>query len=216
MAIPEFRALLAGTMRSIFQVGGPSGVSLKHNAGVLQVRNAADSAHADTTAKSLTVLATNASNGVNLTAPAGLGASVNLVLPNGVGVSGQFLKTDGSGGLSWAAAQSNADLTEVQAITQASASPVTMFTPPANAILREFWVNVTVAAGGGSPTLSVGVSGTPALYVATGDNDLKSANLYVIPVYASAGASPSPVIITIVVSGQTFSADIYAIYTNPT
>lgn len=211
----EFLSAVLGTMRNLFQIGGPSGPALKNNAGVLDVRNAADSAWVDLEAKSIKVLGTNGVTGVKLASPSGLGASLTLTLPNSVGGAGQFLQGDGSGGLNWAAAQSNADLTDVTAITQASASPLAMFTPPANAIIREIWINVTVAAAGGSPTLSIGVTGTPALYVATGDLDLKSANLYVVPVFASVGASPAQLIATIVASAQTFSADIYVIYTNP-
>lgn len=211
----QFLAALAGTMKTLFQVGGPSGPAIKNNAGVLDIRNAADSAWADLEAKSIKVLGTNGVTGVKLASPSGLGASLTLTLPNSVGGAGQFLQTDGSGGLNWSSAQSNADLTDVTTVTQASTSPLAMFTPPANAIIREVWINVTVAAAGGSPTLSVGTSGNPALYVATGDNDLKSANLYVIPVFASVGALPAQLIATIVPSAQTFSADIYVIYTNP-
>lgn len=215
MATPQFLSALAGTMRSLFQVGGPSGPALKNNAGVLDVRNAADSAWIDLEAKSIKVLGTNGVTGVKLASPGGLGASLTLTLPNSVGGAGQFLQTDGSGGLNWSSAQSNADLTDVTSITQATASPAAMFTPPANAVIREIWINVTIAAAGGSPTLSIGITGTPALYVATSDLDLKAANLYVIPVYVSAGASPAQIIATITPSAQTFSADIYVVYTNP-
>lgn len=215
MATPQFLAALAGTMRSLFQIGGPGGPALKNNAGVLDVRNAADSAWVDLEAKSIKVLGTNGVTGVKLASPSGLGASLTLTLPNTVGGAGQFIQSDGSGGLNWSSAQSNADLTDITSINQGTASPAAMFTPPANAVIREIVVNVTLAAAGGSPTLSIGVAGTPASYVATTDVDLKYADLYVIPVLASVGASPAQIIATIVPSAQTFSVDIYVVYTNP-
>lgn len=214
MALPIFPSIL-GTMQALFHIGGPSAPALKNNAGAVQVRDSTDAAHADFEAKSLKAHGTNITTGVKLAAPGGMGASITLTLPSTVGSPGQNLQTDGAGGLGWGYSQPNADLTDTTNFTQASASPLAMFTPPANALLREVGVLVSSPAAGGSPTISIGTASQPALYAATSDIDLKAAGLYVIPVYADVGATPDPIIATIVANGQTFTGQIYAVFTNP-
>jgi hypothetical protein len=58
---------------------------------------------------------------VELEAPATAGSNT-LVLPDGNGTSGQYLQTDGSGGLSWAGVSSPAILQVVQATANTSTS----------------------------------------------------------------------------------------------
>lgn len=52
-------------------------------------------------------------NGVTITAPASLAADYTLTLPPNDGTNGQFLKTDGSGGLSWGAGDGTGTVTSV-------------------------------------------------------------------------------------------------------
>ena len=52
-------------------------------------------------------------NGVTITAPASLAANYTLTLPPNDGTNGQFLKTDGSGGLSWGAGDGTGTVTSV-------------------------------------------------------------------------------------------------------
>lgn len=207
---------MLGTMSQFFHIGGPSaGVRLRNSGQSLWIRNAADSAYRRVRAEMAEIAGSNSSGGVILDVPASMGAWITFKLPAADGVAGQFLRTDGLGGLTFASAQSNADLTEVTAFSQASASPLTLFTPPANAYIKDVIVRVTSAAAGGSPTLSVGVSGTPALYMDAADNDLKSANEYSAPQWLAVGASPVPIIATIVVSAQTFAGEIAVVYGIP-
>jgi hypothetical protein len=71
----EFLSRLIGTLQNYFKIGGSSGIRLKNNSGVLQVRNAGDSADAGLKASALTLSA---------------GASANA-----------SLEGDGSGVASW-------------------------------------------------------------------------------------------------------------------
>lgn len=88
------------------------------------------------------------------------------------------------------------------AFTQATTSPATIFTPENGEIVTEVIVEVTTAAGGGSPTLAIGVSGTTGAYMATTENNLKEVGVYdVEPMVVNSAAA---IIATIVVSAQTF------------
>lgn len=205
-----------GTMAQWFHIGGPtSGVRLENSGQSLHVRNSADTAFRRVRQEMAEIAGSNSSGGVVLDAPAGMPGWVTFKLPAADGTAGQFIRTDGLGGLSFANAQSNADLTEVTAFTQASASPLTLFTPPAGAYIKDVIVRVSAAAAGGSPTLSVGISGTPAAYMDTIDNDLKSANEYSVPQWTAVGGSPAAIIATIVASAQTFSGEIAVVYGIP-
>lgn len=206
---------LKGTMQTLFKIGGPSAPGVKNASGVLQTRDSADAAFADFAAKWFRVQGGNAANAVVLKAGT-LAGDVALTLPTSLPGSTSFLTLDSSGNMATTTTpNANADLVDVTAFTQAS-STLTMFTPPANAIITKIVIEVTVAAAGGSPTITVGTSGTPAGYAAATDSDLKNANLYEIPVMVSAGGSPSAVQAVVTASAQTFSGNIYTYYSNPT
>jgi hypothetical protein len=205
---------LLGTTKSFFRFGGPSGAGVKNSSGVLQTRDSADSAFADFAAKWFRIQGANAANAVVLKAGT-LAGDVALTFPTSLPGSTSFLTLDASGNIATASTpNSNADLVEVTAFTQGSAT-LTMFTPPANAVISRIVIEVSAAAAGGSPTITVGTSGTPSAYAASTDSDLKTAALYEIPVMASVGGSPSAVQAVITASAQTFSGNIYTYYSNP-
>jgi hypothetical protein len=204
----QYLARLRGTLQNIFRIGNSSGVSLKNNSGTLQVRNGGDTAHAAAEASSIKLLGSNTSNGVTLTVPNSLGANVTLTLPSDDGASGDVLYTDGSGSLYWAAPGSDAITIAYQEFNQATSSPLTIFTPSANAKILRVRVIVTAAASGGTPTLSIGYSGSTSAYMTTSENDLKTAGEYQIDEVVDVGGSPSAVIATITPSGQTFTGAI--------
>lgn len=185
---------IAGVMADLFGLGGPTGVKLKNASGTLLVRNAGDSAYAATIMSA-----------VKLTAGA---------------ASGYVAVSDADGDLVWTAPASflggtNAELVQEEAFTQATSSPLTLFTPPANARLTQVGVSVTVAAGGGAPTITIGVSGTPAQYMAAAENSLLAVNEYTKDLWVDVGASPAAVIVTITPAAQTFTGRVWARYTLP-
>lgn len=211
----QWLSRLRGTMGSIFGVGGTGGVNIKNNSGELQIRNAADSAHAPISASSLRVKDSGSANQVIFNAPT-LGANVTYTLPDDDGTPGQFLQTNGSGVLDWVDSVSNADVEWAATFTEADAGTIAMFTPPANCTIKRVQVIVTVAAGGGSPTLEIGVAGTTNRYLTTSENDLKTAALYeVAPLYDEDG-TPEAIIGTLVASSQTFTFIVHVTYGNPT
>lgn len=198
-----------------FIVGGVSGVRQKVVSNILQFRSQGDISWRGIAVRDIKIHKDNASFGITLTVPDGMGGNITLVLPNGVGSPGQFLQSDGSGGMNWANSVSNGALWAVESFTQATSSPQTIFTPPANSYITKALVSVTTPAGGGSPTLALGISGQTALYMATTENYLLQANDYVKDLSAAAGASPAPIIATHVPNGQTYSGLIFVEYTNP-
>ena len=91
-------------------------------------------------------------------------------------------------------------------------SPIAVFTPPDNAIIRSVVVKNNVAASGGNPTIQVGTPTTPDAYFGTGDARLRRTRLFENMVYESVGVSPEPIIVTIDASGQTFSGIVFIGY----
>lgn len=170
---------IVGTQAGKF-VLGLTGVTLKNNAGNLQVRNNADSAYAD--ASVANVVVNGSSYGVTLSASASQAANYALTLPVDDGSPNQVLVTDGSGVLSWQSAASTSDHWKVDTTSFAfgSGSTVSMFTLPANSVIDRVTVIVDTAFDG-TPSMSVGVSGNASKYVASGDTLLTVADRYDVP-----------------------------------
>ena len=174
---------IIGIMGDVFQLGGPTGGKLKNSAGIIMFRNAADSAY--TTIQALGARFTN-------------GAGANKVWVS-----------NASGDGSWQDLSAISGEGSLQdAFTQATSSPIAMGTIPANAVITRTWVSPSVAAGGGSPSIVIGVAATPALYMAATESSLLAVNDYVKDQVTPVGASPVSVIATIVVSGQTFTGTV--------
>lgn len=203
---------LTRTLSTYFRFGT---LRLKDSSGVMEVRNAADSANADLAANKLRVKGSNAANAVILDAPGSLGANLTLVLPGSDGASGEYLKTNGSGTLSWGTPGSNSDMTQVESFTEATSSPLTIFAPAANTVIRQITIEVTVAASGGSPTVQVGYAADPDAYLLTTESDLKEVGCYSVYPMSVLGASPADVLLTITPSGQTFQGKVYIVHTVP-
>jgi hypothetical protein len=179
------------------------------------MRNGADSANAGLAAGTVKVKGSNASYGVTLDAPGSLGANVTLVLPSSDGNTGEYLKTDGSGTLTWDNPGSNADQTQVEAFTQATSSPLTIFSPADNTVLRQIIVEVVSAASGGSPAVAVGTVADPDAYMDELESDLKEVGVYTITPMVDLGVLPAAVVLTITPSGQTFSGKVYIVHSIP-
>jgi hypothetical protein len=204
---------LRRTLKTIFGIGT---INIKDSAGVVQLRNSGDTAFVDVAGNKLRVQGNNATNAVVLNAPNALGGTVTFTFPAAVGSTNQVLAdVGGDGTLGFINVSNNSDLTQAEDFTEATTSPLTIFTPPANAIIREVTIVVTVAAAAGNPTVNVGTSGDPDAYMDETEVDLKTTGTYTVYPLIDVGGSPSAVILTIVPDSQTFSGEVYVTYSNP-
>lgn len=179
---------LLGTTRAYFKIGGTTGVRLKNNSGNLEVRNTADSADAAVTASKVNVSgdvidinSDAAGSGADwkytIQRPAsGMTAAVTLTLPPDDGTSGQVLQTDGNGVLTWVSAGATGLALKMDTTSLAfgSTSPVAMFTTGAADIIDHIDVIIDTAFNG-TPSASVGITGTASKYMAATDLDLTAA-----------------------------------------
>ncbi len=175
---------LVGTTKSFFRLGF-AGVRLKDSSGNLVVRNPGDTLDAAVTASKLNmsgdVLDINsdaASAGADwkytVQRPAaGMTAAVVLTLPIDDGTPNQILQTDGSGVLSWASAGSTAssDKIDTTSLAFGTTSPLSLFSTGAGDVINQIDVVIDTAFNG-TPTLSIGVSGTTSKYASSTDIDL--------------------------------------------
>ena len=175
---------LKGTTENIFRI---SANAWKGITGGIAARNSADSADVkvqasqfEATGNTGLILNSDAAGSgadwsITLNRPAtGMTAAYTLTLPVDDGSPSQVLQTDGSGVLSWVSAGgSTADKMSVDttSIAFGTASPITLFTTPANAIVHRVQVIIDTTFNG-TPTLTVGVSGTTSKYMTSGQNVL--------------------------------------------
>jgi hypothetical protein len=175
---------LFGTTLTKFQLG-IQGLILKSTGGKVRARNAGDSADVPlvgsviaASGNSMELNEDAAGSGADwkytLSRPAtGMTAAVELVLPPTDGSPGQVLGTDGSGGLDWATvdAGNNKTIVDTTSIAFGTTSPLSLLTLPVNAVVMFVKVIIDTAFNG-TPSLSVGISGTTSKYAGTTDVDL--------------------------------------------
>lgn len=179
---------LLGTLKDSIRLG-LTGVRLKNSSGNLLVRNTGDSADAQATVSKLNVSGDSielnsdaAGSGadwkVTITRPSsGMGAAYTLTLPVDDGTPGQVLSTDGSGALSWTSAGGSTASSIKQdstALAFGTASPVSMFSTGAADVITKVKVIVDTAFTG-SPSMSVGITGTTSKYMGSTEVDLTAA-----------------------------------------
>lgn len=195
MALGDKWEKLRGTLRTVFQIG-IGGPNLKNNSGVVEVKNAADSAYADLRARQI-VLSDADTNKITLLAPA-ITTDYSLEFPVDDGSPGQALKTNGSGVLSWETIASGDDkvITDTTNLAFGSTSPLALFTLPANAVIHFVKVIVDTVFDGAAPTLSIGITGTVSKYMGTSDVDLKTAGIYEVDPGIVANGSTEALIAT--------------------
>lgn len=175
---------LLGTTKAFFRIGF-TGPRLKNSGGNLLIRNPGDSADAEATMAKLNV----SGNAVDINSDAagagadwkytlqrpstGMTAAVTLTFPPTDGSPGQALVTDGSGVLTFedAASTASSDKVDTTDLAFGDSSPVAMFTLPANAVIEKIQVIIDETFDG-TPSASVGISGTVSKYLAAGDIDL--------------------------------------------
>jgi hypothetical protein len=222
---------LLGTSYTKLQIGlNSTGLALKVASAKLRARNTADSADAPligsvigASGDQIQLNEDAAGSGADwlmtINRPAsGMTAAVNLTLPPTVGSTGQALTTDGStGALSWTSIATGNDkvITDTTSIAFGTGSPLTMFTLPANAIVQRVRVIVDTAFNG-TPSLSVGISGTTSKYMSATAVDLSVATTWEAnPGLASVGTTEA-IIATYAAGGATVGAGrIELDYCNP-
>lgn len=186
---------LLGTTGQFLRIG-LSGPRLKNNSGNLDLRNAGDTDYVNLVVAALQAAGINVTgNDIVLNSDGASGAdrtftirrpssgmSQNLVLqlPAGDPSPGQAMTvTSATGGtivLDWATVAGGTDkvITDTTPLAFGSSSPLSMFTLPANAIVKSVKVVIDTAFNG-TPSLSIGVSGTTSKYMGSGQVDLTAA-----------------------------------------
>jgi hypothetical protein len=204
---------LFGTTKGFFKIGF-SGVRLKDSSGNLLVRNTGDTADSAITASKVNMsgdvldinsdaAGTGADWKYTLQRPSsGMTAAVVLTLPVDDGTPNQVLQTDGSGALSWANAGSTAssDKMDTTSLAFGTASPLALFSTGAGDVIDEIEVIIDTAFNG-TPSLSVGITGTTSKYASTGDIDLTQAAGTVIQLHPGLAAQGAESLIATYAAG---------------
>ena len=180
----DLRKALRGTTEALFEIG--ANFAIKAISGGFSFRNSADTADAEITADQfkangnigLVINADGAESGddyiITISRPStGMTESYEFRLPVNAGSPSQVLSTDGTGNLSWISAGSTADNITVSSTDLAfgDSSPLALVTTPNNAVVHAVMVIIDTQFDG-SPTLTVGVSGTTSKYMTSTQNSL--------------------------------------------
>lgn len=183
---------LLGTVRSSLQLG-IGGVRIKNNTGAIEARNAADTAYATIKAAlyatygddfELNSGATNSGENWKYTfrrPSTGMTHAITVVYPSGDPAVGQALTVASFAldviTLQWTtiAAGNEKVVVDTTSLAFGTASPASMLTLPANAVVRSAKVIVDTPFATGTPTLSLGISGTTSKYMASTQVDLTAA-----------------------------------------
>jgi hypothetical protein len=205
---------LVGIVGSTLQIG-IGGFKLKNSSGTAQIRNAADSAYATIAAAlhatygddfELNSGATAAGADWKMTfrrPSTGMTHALTIVYPSGDPAVGQALTVASFAAnvitLQWTTIASGTEKIVVDTTNLAfgTTSPLALFTMPANAVVRSVKVILDTAFNG-TPTLSIGITGTTSKYMGSTQVDLTAAATTVFevdPGLASVGTT-EPLIAT--------------------
>jgi len=213
-----------GTVFTKFRlgIGGPQ---LKNNTGVIEGRDAADAAYVaiaallfQTYGDDFELNAGAAGSGddwkFTLSRPStGMTHDLQVIMPAGDPTTGQALTvasfTSDVITLQWTTVAGGTDkvVCDTTSLAFGSTSPVSMFTLPANAIIKRIAVVIDTAFDG-TPSLSVGVSGTPSKYLASTQVDLTAVagTVFEVDPGQAADASTEALIATYSAGGATAGA----------
>lgn len=209
--MPKFADIL-GTLASSIRIG-LTGVRLKNVAGSLSIRNTADSADAEVTASKLNntgndvVIGTT--NTLTLSRNGSTSSPVKVVFPAAKGTDGQFFRQKAGTAsdtiefeLVTSGTSTDKVTTDTTTLAFGSTSPLTMFTLPANAVVEAVRVTVDTAFNG-TPSLSIGITGTTSKYFASNQVDLTTVSQYETYPAIAANASAENLIATYSAGGAT-------------
>lgn len=175
------------------------GVKIKNSSGELQARNSGDTDFADIHAQDIILTPSGSAFKLTVSSPA-LAADQTLTLP----LNGTIPN------------QTGLHKTIITSFNQGTGATFNLdASPPANGTLIEVRILTDTAAAGGSPTLSVGVSGTPARDMATTENTLKAVGEFVTEPWLALGGSPAAIIATMSASAQTYAGRAALTYVMP-
>ncbi len=221
---------LIGTTRSFFRIG-KTGPRLKDNSGSLQVRNPGDTADADATAAILHASgdyieinsdATDTGTDRKLTLRKNTAASAGLTIdfPPTKGTDGYLLRQKASTPagvleLELVAPTSTSmnEAVDTTSLAFGSASPVTMLTISATAVIDKIQIVVDTTFDG-TPSASIGIVGNASKYVAATDIDLTqlAATVFEIHPGLPAPGSSENLIITYAAGGASVGAARVIVY----
>jgi hypothetical protein len=226
--VSKFTDLL-GTLGSSFRIG-LAGVRLKNLAGNLALRNSGDTADAALTASSVNVsgdaIVLNsdaAGTGTDYSATvqrnAAATAAITVMLPPSKGTDGQVLRQKAGTAAGVIELEFATAGTTSQCVTSdetdlafGSASPVAMFTLPANAVVDRILCHVDTAFDGAAPSASIGVSGQTSKYMSATDMDLKTVGQYEVHPGLVASGSSEDLIITFNPDSSTAGAGRFEVF----
>lgn len=184
---------LLGTTAQYLRIG-LTGPRLKNNSGNLDLRNAADSAYVDLIVNALQAAGINitgndivlnsdaagsgADRTMTLRRPStGMSQNLVIVLPSGDPSPGQAMTVASAAGgvitMEYTTVAGGTDkvVCDTTSLAFGATSPVTMFTLPANAVVKSVKVVIDTAFNG-TPSLSIGISGTTSKYMGATQIDL--------------------------------------------
>jgi hypothetical protein len=189
---------LAGTLNAYFKLG-LQGVRLKDASGNLVIRNSGDSADAEVTASKVNVSGADLvldsdGNALTVSRNGSQSGALQIVLPSAKATDGQVLAQKagtGAGVIEFefvsAGSTAAADKLDTTFLASGSTSPVAMFNTGAGDVIE--YIDVVIdTAFDGTPTMSVGISGTASKYVASTDVDLTAAAETVFRIPCGKGA----------------------------
>ena len=204
---------LVRTMSTYFRIGT---FRINDASAVAEIKNAGGTGYGALKATTIRFAGANAANYTGLTSASGLGGSVTFTLPATDGGANTFLKTDGATNLTFASPNAYGEQVADYAFTEASVGTLALLTPAANATVTKVQVTVATAAGSGTPTLKVGVSGTLDRDMLTTEVDLLTVGCYEVAPNSAVGGSPAQIVATITVTAaETFIGVIRIWWVNP-
>ena len=195
---------LRGTISNLLGLGIGRALIKGNDVGGVEARNTDDSAFANFEADNITANGYVETNGLNvnddglllnadaaetgsdysyrLSRPTtGQASNFDLVFPADNPTIGQaLLVTSIASGVittEWGTVAGGTDkvVTDTTTVAFGATSPVTMFTLPANAVVKKVQVIIDTAFNGTAPQLSIGISGTTSKYMGSGQVDLTAA-----------------------------------------
>lgn len=180
---------IIGTTLSYIRIGLTGGLRLKNNSGVLEIKNGADSAFADLLAKVLKandpdVVLDADGNALTISRHSSQSGALQIIFPAAKGTDGQVFAqkaSTGSGVLEFelvsAASTASCEKVDTTSLAFGTSSPLALFTTGAGDVITKIQVIVDTAFDG-TPTVSIGVSGTASKYMPTSALDLTVAGVY--------------------------------------
>ena len=184
--MPKFSDLI-GTLTASFRLG-LAGVRLKNTAGNLSIRNTVDSADATVTALKLlntgNTIDIGTTNVLSVSRNAAQASALTVTYPAAKATDGQVLAQKAGTGAGIielefvsVAGGNGGTITDTTSLAFGTASPLTLFTLPANAVVQDVRVIVDTAFNG-TPSLSIGITGTASKYFSSTQVDLLTVGIY--------------------------------------